>query len=140
LTRALAVAIHDVEPRSFARVREIRTWLLDREVACVTLLVIPAVDLHPIGARSPALAAWLRCRVASGDTVAQHGLAHRAGAPAPWPRSVLATWQGGAAAEFPGLGRDETFQRVQTGRRLLEEIELDPRGFVAPAYATVPDP
>ena len=132
---ALAVALHDVEPRLFVRVREIRQWLLERGVTRVTLLVIPAADLHPIGARAPGLAAWLRRRVACGDAVAQHGLAHKASAIAPWPRSVLAGWQGGPAAEFPGLGPDETARRVHTGMRLLREIELDPRGFVAPGYA-----
>ena len=131
----LTVALHDVEPRSFARSREIREWLLERGVDRVTLLVIPAADLHPIGSRAPALSAWLRCRVARGDTVAQHGLAHRAHGRARWPRSVLASWQGGDAAEFPGLNRDDTIRRVRTGRRLLAEIELDPIGFVAPGYA-----
>jgi predicted deacetylase len=131
----IAVALHDVEPRSFVRVREIRSWLADRGIERVTLLVIPAADLHPIGARAPALSAWLRGQVAAGDTVAQHGLAHKAAAPAPWPRSLVAGWQGGAAAEFPGLGAHETEQRVRAGKRLLNEIELDPRGFVAPGYA-----
>jgi predicted deacetylase len=131
----LAVALHDVEPRSFARSRQIRRWLEDREIEQVTLLVIPAADLHPIGARAPELAAWLRQRVDRGDVVAQHGLVHRAGGNPRWPRSVLATWQGGAAAEFPGLHRDDAASRVETGRRLLRDIELDPRGFVAPAYA-----
>jgi uncharacterized protein len=131
----LAVAVHDVEPRSFARVRQIREWLLEREVERVTLLVIPAADLHPIGSRAPALAAWLRCRVARGDAVAQHGLAHRAHARARWPRRVIAGWQGGDAAEFPGLSRDDTIRRVRAGRRILKEIELDPAGFVAPGYA-----
>jgi predicted deacetylase len=134
----LAVALHDVEPRSFARSREIRDWLLERDVERITLLVIPAADLHPIGARAPALAAWLRCRVARGDAVAQHGLAHKAHGHAPWPRSMLASWQGGDAAEFPGLGREDTIRRVRTGRRLLTEIELDPIGFVAPGYSYTP--
>jgi predicted deacetylase len=132
---ALAVALHDVEPRSFGRSREIRDWLTERGVSSVTLLVIPAADLHPIGARAPALAEWLRNRVACGDTVAQHGLSHKATAVAPWPRGAVARWQGGHAAEFPGLSADDTLQRVRTGRRLLNEIELDPRGFVAPGYA-----
>jgi predicted deacetylase len=132
---AVAVAVHDVELRSFSRVREIREWLLARGVGQVTLLVIPAADLHPIGTRAPALAAWLRGRVACGDTVAQHGLAHKASVIAPWPRSSVAAWQGGSAAEFPGLGADATARRVLTGRRLLKDIELDPRGFVAPGYA-----
>ena len=133
--RLLAVAVHDVEPRSFARVRDIRGWLLERGVSRVTLLVIPAADLHPIGARAPALAAWLRGRVACGDTVAQHGLAHQAARHPGWPRRMVASWQGGSAAEFPGLDADDALRRVQTGLRLLKEIELDPRGFVAPGYA-----
>ncbi len=135
MTGTLAVMLHDVEPRSFTRVRMIRDWLAHHSVTRVTLLVIPAADLHPIGARAPELAAWLRVRVAYGDAVAQHGLAHKASGSARGPRAVLAGWQGGSAAEFPGLGREDTARRVDTGRRLLREIELDPRGFVAPGYA-----
>lgn len=135
MSPVLAVALHDVEPRSFARTREIRAWLAARGIDRVTLLVIPAADLHPIGARAPELAAWLRGRVAAGDAVAQHGLVHRASGTPPWPRSALAAWQGGVAAEFPGLAREDAARHVDTGRRLLREIELDPRGFVAPGYA-----
>ena len=131
----LAVALHDVEPRSFARAKEIRGWLAQRGVERVTLLVIPASELHPIGPRAPGLITWLRGRVASGDAIAQHGLARRASGRPPWPRSMVARWQGGGAAEFPGLGADETARRVEAGRRLLNDVELDPRGFVAPAYA-----
>jgi len=151
----VAVALHDVEPRTFGRVQEIRVWLLERGVARVTLLVIPAADEPddvcaapvaeagwraggqptPIGVQAPALAAWLRCQVARGDAVAQHGLAHKATGVAPWPRSIVAGWQAGAAAEFPGLGAADTARRVLTGRRLLGDIELYPRGFVAPGYA-----
>jgi predicted deacetylase len=135
MSERLAVAMHDVEPRSFQRTREIREWLADRGIARVTLLVIPAADRHPLGTRSPALTAWLRNAIASGDAIAQHGLAHRTVSKPRWPRSIVANWQGGAAAEFPGLGREDTARRVQTGRRLLADIELDPRGFVAPGYA-----
>jgi predicted deacetylase len=135
MTGALAVAMHDVQPRSFQRCREIRNWLLERDVARVTMLVIPAADLHPVGTRAPALASWLRARVASGDAVAQHGLSHTRTAPLSLTRSVLAGWQGGSAAEFPGLGREDAARRVRVGRRLLADIELDPRGFVAPGYA-----
>src|SRR5581483_7737194 len=131
----LAVAIHDVEPRSYARVRQIREWLRERGVARTTLLVIPAADLHPIGFRAPALACWLRGRNAAGDVIAQHGLAHRRSARAAFPRNVVAHWQGGDAAEFPGLGAEDTLLRVECGRRLLRAIELDPKGFVAPGYA-----
>jgi predicted deacetylase len=132
---ALAVAIHDVEPRSYERSKEIRQWLLEREVLRVTLLVIPAAELHPLGPRAPRLTAWLRGRVAAGDAIAQHGLAHKATAPTRWPRSALTRWQGGPAAEFPGLGPGEAARRVEVGRRLLRDVELEPRGFVAPGYA-----
>jgi predicted deacetylase len=135
MSRKLAVALHDVEPRSFTRCNEIRRWLLERGITPITLLVIPATDLRPTGSSAPTLAAWLRNRVACGDTVAQHGLTHRACMPARWPRNLLASWQGGENAEFPGLAAQDTARRVQTGRRLLQEIELDPRGFVAPGYA-----
>ena len=135
MIRSLAVAIHDVEPRSFQRTQEIRTWLTERGVERVTLLVIPASELHPIGARAPGLIAWLRECSASGDTLAQHGLAHRATYRAPWPRSVLAGFQGGRAAEFPGLDPEATRLRVAMGLRLLRDAELDPSGFVAPGYA-----
>ncbi|MGZ4274326.1 MAG: DUF2334 domain-containing protein [Solirubrobacteraceae bacterium] len=132
---ALAVAIHDVEPRSFARTQEIREWLSDRGVERVTLLVIPASDLHPISDRGPGLISWLHQRTVCGDAIAQHGLVHRATFRAPWPRSVLAGFQGGRAAEFPGLDPVATRRRVEMGLRLLRDAELEPSGFVAPGYA-----
>lgn len=132
---ALAVAIHDVEPRSFARTQEIRAWLTQRGIERVTLLVIPASDRHPIGARAPGLIDWLQHRIANGDAIAQHGLVHRATFRAPWPRSVLAGFQGGRAAEFPGLDLEATRHRVEMGLRLLRDAELEPAGFVAPGYA-----
>jgi predicted deacetylase len=131
---ALAVAVHDVEQGSFERVVEIRQWLAEREVGRVTLLVIPAADQRPIGMHAP-LALWLRDQVAHGDAVAQHGFAHQVVAPAQWPRRLLANWQAGEAAEFPGLGGEEAARRVASGRRLLGELDLDPHGFVAPGYA-----
>jgi predicted deacetylase len=131
----LAVAMHDVEPRSFERTRTIRRWLTQRGVDRVTLLVIPAPELRPIGSRAPSLAGWLRGQGATGDVIAQHGLTHRRSVRAGWPRSVLAHWQGGDAAEFPGLDEQDTWERVECGRRLLNEIELEPSGFVAPGYA-----
>jgi predicted deacetylase len=131
----LAVAIHDVEPTAYARVREIRDWLGAQGVERVTLLVIPASQLHPIGSRGSALIAWLHRQTDSGDTIAQHGLAHKAAFRAPWPRSVLAAVQGGRAAEFPGLDPVDTRRRVEIGLKLLREADLDPHGFVAPGYA-----
>ena len=135
LSGDLAVAIHDVEPRSFARAQEIRDWLTDRGIERTTLLVIPASELHPIAPRAPGLIDWLHHRTVCGDAIAQHGLVHRATFRAPWPRSVLAGFQGGRAAEFPGLDAEATRHRVEMGLRLLRDAELEPAGFVAPGYA-----
>jgi predicted deacetylase len=131
----LAVAIHDVEPQSFQRCALMRDWLSDLGIARVTLLVIPAPQLHPFSARSPEMADWLLDRVDAGDAVAQHGLQHRrTRRPGPLTRP-LREWQGGAAAEYPGLDAATTVASVEAGRRVLAAVGLAPRGFVAPAYA-----
>jgi predicted deacetylase len=132
---ALAVALHDVEPSTFERCALIRDWLDDIGVERVTLLVIPAPQLHPFPARSPALANWLLDRVDAGDAVAQHGLQHRRTRPPPRLSRPLRTWQGGKAAEYPGLDAQATIASVEAGRNVLTEVGLNPRGFVAPAYA-----
>ncbi len=129
--RELAITLHDVEPATFTRCALIRDWLDDHGVDRVTLLVIPAPDLHPFDGRRPELAAWLAERERAGDAIAQHGLHHvRAGR----------GWglRGGPAAEFVGLDERETSRAVDAGRRVLKLAGLEPRGFVAPAYAYTP--
>ena len=131
--RTLAVALHDVEPATYDRCALIRDWLADHGVERVTLLVIPARDLHPLSDRRPEMAAWLRECELRGDAVAQHGFRHvnstRAG-----HRSRLR----GDGAEFVGLGPDDTRRAVEAGRRVLKLAGVDPHGFVAPAYAYTP--
>ena len=137
--RMRAVAIHDVQPRSFNRCLQIRDWLVERDVTRVTLLVIPAPGRHSFARRSPALHDWLHHWVAEGDVVAQHGLLHDRGARrCGLPREVVARFQGGRAAEFVGLAPDATRERVRAGRVILREAGFDARGFVAPGYAYTP--
>ncbi len=121
--RTIAVALHDVEPATFERCALIRDWLHDHGIDRVTLLVVPAVDLHPFFQRRPDLAAWLLDCRDRGDTVAQHG------------------FHGGDARrpEFSGLGADETRASLEAGRRLLALAGVAPRGFVAPGYAYTPE-
>jgi predicted deacetylase len=120
--RAIAVALHDVEPATFERCALIRDWLDDHGIDRVTLLVIPAPDLHHFDDTRPELAAWLAERARAGDAIAQHGFAHR-------------RLRGGGAAEFRGLDGDETRRAVHAGRRVLKLAGVEPRGFVAPGYA-----
>src|SRR4051794_34831808 len=117
----LAVALHDVEPATFERCALIRDWLNDLGVDRVTLLVIPAPDLHPFHDRRPDLAQWLDACARGGDAVAQHGFHH--------PRRPR------GRGEFAGLDGDETRRSVLAGRRVLKLAGIQPRGFVAPGYA-----
>jgi uncharacterized protein len=129
MTRAgqIAVALHDVEPATFDRCALIRDWLGDHGIERVTLLVIPAPDLHPFHDRRPEMVHWLAECAARGDAIAQHGFQHRASAAAPR--------RSNPAAEFLGLDVDETRRAVEAGRRVLRLAGVRPRGFVAPAYA-----
>jgi predicted deacetylase len=136
--RVRAVALHDVEPATFSRCVEIRDWLFERGVRRVTLLVIPAADLHSFARRSPELRDWVARWVDAGDCVAQHGMRHLRTRRAGLARSALAWLQGGPAAEFVGLDDAATRKRVEAGHAILAEAGFAPRGFVAPAYAYTP--
>jgi predicted deacetylase len=129
------VSLHDVEPATFERCALIRDWLTDLGVDRVTLLVIPAPDLHPFHDRRPDMATWLDECARGGDAIAQHGFQHRQLRRVHGPRRLLARVQGGDAAEFVGLDGDETRRAVLAGRRVLRLAGIQPRGFVAPAYA-----
>jgi predicted deacetylase len=136
----IAVALHDVEPATFERCALIRDWLEDHGIARVTLLVIPARDLHPLGERSPEMTSWLAERRCAGDSIAQHGFqhGHLKGASS---RPVLAGLRGRGrrAAEFVGLDDQETRRAVEAGWRVLKLAGIEPDGFVAPAYAYTPE-
>jgi predicted deacetylase len=131
---SLAVALHDVEPRTFERCVEIREWLRERGVERGTLLVVPAPRLHPFDGMRPELADWLRSMVAAGDAVAQHGLRHQRTQRVGPVAGLRARSAGGRAAEFAGLDTQATAEALDIGLRLMRRAGLPPRGFVAPAY------
>ncbi len=133
--RTLAVALHGIEPATFERCAVIRDWLDDHGVDRVTLLVIPARDLHPVGERCPEMIEWLCERRGAGDSIAQHGFQHvrpRADGSA---RRLLARAHGQRGGEFVGLDGAETRRAVHAGWRVLKLAGVEPDGFVAPAYA-----
>jgi predicted deacetylase len=131
----IAVALHGIEPATFERCALIRDWLDDHGVDRVTLLVIPARDLHPIGGRSPAMVQWLHERRRAGDSIAQHGFQHvPLGGAGPAGR-LLRMAQGRRTGEFNGLDAEETRRAVNAGWRVLKLAGIEPDGFVAPSYA-----
>jgi predicted deacetylase len=132
--RTIAVALHGIEPATFERCAVIRDWLDDHGVDHVTLLVIPARDLHPVGERSPEMVEWLCERRIAGDSIAQHGFRHDRLRRGRSTRSMLAHRPG----EFSGLDGEETRRAVHAGWRLMKIAGIEPDGFVAPAYAYTP--
>jgi predicted deacetylase len=137
--RTLAVALHDIEPATFERCALIRDWLDDHGVGQVTLLVIPARDLHPLAERSPEMVSWLIERERSGDAIAQHGFQHlRSGARGIGPYQSLRSLNADHESEFLGLDPHETRRAVDAGWRLMKLAGIEPRGFVAPGYAYTP--
>jgi uncharacterized protein len=131
----IAVALHDIEPATFQRCALIRDWLSDHGVDRVTLLVIPARDLHPLGERSPKMSSWLAERSRAGDSIAQHGFQHEQLRRGAFSRQTLMHATRGRAAEFVGLDGTETRRAVDAGWRVLKLAGIEPNGFVAPAYA-----
>jgi predicted deacetylase len=132
----LAVALHDIEPATFERCARIRDWLDDHGVDRVTLLVIPARDLHPLGERSPEMVKWLAERRRRGDSIAQHGFQHQQlRRPSLTHRVLRPTHPRQRSAEFVGLDCAETRRAVEAGWRVLKLAGVEPDGFVAPAYA-----
>jgi predicted deacetylase len=136
--RTIAVALHDIEPATFERCALIRDWLDDHGVNQVTLLVIPARDLHPLAERSPEMVSWLIERERGGDAIAQHGFQHLSPVRARGPYQALRTLSTDGETEFVGLDAHETRRAVDAGRRVLKLAGIEPRGFVAPGYAYTP--
>jgi len=135
--RTLAVALHDIEPATFERAALIRDWLADLGVDRVTLLVIPAADMHPLSDRRPEVATWLLDRAARGDAIAQHGFHHLQARQPRWPphpRRAAAR----ESPEFLGLDSRQTVRALDAGRRILKLAGIEPHGFIAPAYAYTP--
>jgi predicted deacetylase len=136
--RTIAVALHDIEPATFERCALIRDWLDDHGVDRVTLLVIPARDLHPLHERCPEMVDWLAERRRLGDSIAQHGFQHeRLRRASRFPR-LPAPGRARRGAEFAGLDDAETRRAVEAGWRVLKLAGIEPDGFVAPAYAYTP--
>lgn len=131
---SIAVALHGIEPATFERCALIRDWLADHGIDRVTLLVIPARDLHPVGERSPEMVRWLSEQRTRSDSIAQHGFQHVASRRAP-ARGMLVhpSWMLGG--EFVGLDDEETRRALHAGWRILKLAGIEPDGFVAPAYA-----
>ena len=137
--RRIAVAVHDVEPATFATCCWIRDWLCERGIDRATLLVIPASRLHQFHDERPEMARWLAERRRAGDAVAQHGFQHVQNRHGPPVRGLVARVSGSGAGEFAGLDREQTGNALEAGWKVMARAGIAPAGFVAPAYVYTPE-
>ncbi|HEV2596211.1 MAG TPA: polysaccharide deacetylase family protein [Sphingomicrobium sp.] len=134
--RLFLASIHDVSPRFEGEVDRLIDLLGVHVGTRLAMLVVPN---HwgdaPIVPGSP-FATRLRNWAANGIEIFLHGFYHRddAGHARTGDR-LRARFMTAGEGEFLGLSRGEAADRLQSGRRLLEEvIGRDIDGFVAPAW------
>ena len=132
--QALLVTIHDVTPALAGPVQ--RLWHMCVERGCVPgLLVVP--DWHgewPIE-RHPDFMTWVRARAADGAEIFLHGERHdEVGLPRTWRDELRAAGRTNREGEFLTLGYDAARERIERGLVRLRALDLDPIGFVPPAW------
>ncbi len=129
------VAVHDVTPAHAARLDRVFALLAEFEVRQVGLLVVP--DWHgtwPI-ARDAEFTARLRALRNDGAEVLLHGLRHdEEGSERTIAQHVRAWGRTAGEAEFLSLSPNEAARRVDAGLAVLTAEQLDPVGFVPPAW------
>jgi predicted deacetylase len=130
----LIVSIHDVSPAQGSAV--MAAWDLCARLGVVpALLVVP--DWHgewPIE-RHGGFAAWLRERVTDGAEVLLHGERHdEVGLPRHFADSLRAWGRTNREGEFLTLDFGSACERIGRGLRRLRAVDLDPIGFVPPAW------
>ncbi|HEY8077074.1 MAG TPA: DUF2334 domain-containing protein [Labilithrix sp.] len=150
---AVHVSIHDVSP-AWEREIEVALEMAHEHGVAPALLVVP--DFHgrsPL-LESPAFCERLRMLERCGHEIYLHGYYHRA---RPWNEHAEAsardpkhdargpfarlryayaqTIVSGGEAEFSDVSRVEARTRLDAGERILREVGLTIRGFVAPAWS-----
>ena len=130
----LLVSLHDVTPALASRVQTL--WALcERRGATPALLVVP--NWHgawPLE-RHPDFVRWLRERAAAGAEIFLHGERHdEEGSPRAWRDALRALGRTAREGEFLTLDERGARARIDRGLALLRRLELQPIGFVPPAW------
>lgn len=130
----LLVSIHDVTPAHEPRVRAL--WRL-----CAGLGVTPALFVVPNWhgrwplERYPSFALWIRERAAEGADVFLHGERHdEQGITRSVRDELRAFGMTAAEGEFLTLPGVEAERRIRRGVRTLQRCDVEPIGFVPPAW------
>jgi predicted deacetylase len=131
---SLLVSIHDVTPALGAAVARLWSICAERDLL-PALLVVPnwhgqcQLHLHP------AFVGWLRERASQGAEIVLHGERHDE---VGLPRRPADHWRAwGRTAregEFLTLSEPQAYERIVRARRYLQDLGLEPVGFVPPAW------
>jgi predicted deacetylase len=135
--RWLIVALHDVSPAT-AEPCERLASLVEECVpqAALTLLVVPRYHGANEIDRAHAWRGWIDRRLARGDELALHGLAHIDDGPRPrtpydwFARRIMTASEG----EFAALPAAEARRRIERGLALFKRCGWNATGFVPPAW------
>lgn len=134
------VSLHDVSPRHAQACREILSFLKERGIPPVALLVVPdfhgswPLESHPDFVRE--LLGWHE----AGHELVLHGYWHRELETSAPQGNGLRTWfarrfMTGGEGEFLALGPADVRERLAMGLGLWNRLDLPrPRGFVPPAW------
>lgn len=132
--RGVLLSLHDVTPALEAPTREL--WRLCRSLgATPALLVVPNWHGEWPLERYPAFMDWVRACARDGAEIILHGQRHdEVGLPRALRDTVRAVGRTNREGEFLTLGVDAARRRIDEGLRTLRDQQLDPRGFIPPAW------
>jgi predicted deacetylase len=137
--KLLAVSMHDVAPPYWDRVRRALDALEAIGVRRRSLLVIPNLEGRWPVDQADAFCGELRRRALDGDELVLHGYEHVAvGTPVGIVNRMKNRWYT-RAGEFLSLGYYEARDRIERGLDLMQRMNLEVRGFVAPGWLISPD-
>jgi len=135
-SRALVVSIHDVSPVTWKTTAAMLDDLQSLGVTTFSLLVIP--DPHHRGhfLENHAFCVWLKERADSGDEIIIHGTYHqRDRKPGETVIQKLITrFYTENEGEYYDLDEETAFNAVVKAQSDFRKIDLNPTGFIAPAW------
>ena len=136
IARSLVVSLHDVSPNTRPACERILAELATLGVRATSLLIIP--DHHHRGhfLDDPAFCAWLRSLAEQEHEAIIHGYFHqrtRRDGETPMAKAMTRFYTADEG-EFYDIDRVAARDLVVKGREEFRRIDLDPRGFIAPAW------
>lgn len=142
--RKLVVSVHDVTPKYKGELTEIVAELDRVGIDKRSVLVVPNWENEHDLRRDVAFVSWLHDLKASGDEIVLHGYSHKSTKRKRHYKNPFQRFMGEVFAqgtgEFQNLTYEEARQKLQDGKRVFSDVELDDVvGFVAPAWLTNKD-